>query len=73
MTPFVIGTREDVVGFALAGVDGVICAGPEEADRALSQLKSNQIAIVSAGIAQERIAEWEKTGRGPQFVVLPPR
>ncbi|HLJ73422.1 MAG TPA: V-type ATP synthase subunit F [Thermoanaerobaculia bacterium] len=73
MTPVVIGTRDDVVGFALAGVDGTVCSTAGEADRALSQLAPDQIVILSHGVASDRIAEWEKSGRGPMFVVLPPR
>jgi vacuolar-type H+-ATPase subunit F/Vma7 len=68
MTPFVIGTREDVTGFGLTGVDGIICSNAEEVNRALAQLRSDQIAILSADFA-----ECEKNARTTLVVVLTPR
>jgi vacuolar-type H+-ATPase subunit F/Vma7 len=68
MTPFVVGTREDVVGFALAGVDGVICSSPDEVNQALSKMRSDQFAILSADFA-----ECEKNARTTLIVVLTPR
>ncbi|HUJ13251.1 MAG TPA: V-type ATP synthase subunit F [Thermoanaerobaculia bacterium] len=68
MTPFVIGTRPDVVGFALAGIDGTICATAAEADRALSELTPDHIAIVSP-----EFAECEQLERAAMYVVLPRR
>ncbi len=76
MTPRVIGTREDVAGFALAGVEGTICATEENARRAWSALRGDEVAIVSATAAlsiADRIAEAEECGTGPLFVVLPAR
>ena len=67
MTPFVIGTREDVTGFALAGIDGVICSNTEEVNRAIAQLRADQIAILSADFA-----ECEKNARTTLVVVLTP-
>ena len=53
MTPFVVGTREDVVGFALAGVEGVVCATREEAGQAISRADETTLLLVSAGFARE--------------------
>jgi hypothetical protein len=38
MRSFVIGTRDDVAGFALAGVQGAVCATREEVESALATL-----------------------------------
>jgi vacuolar-type H+-ATPase subunit F/Vma7 len=76
MIPFVVGTREDVVGFALAAVGGVICSTVDEVEHAFGNLREDQIVILSAAAAApvaDRITEWEKSGRGPLFVVLPAR
>lgn len=51
MTPLVIGTPEDVAGFALAGVDGVVCATPAEAEEAIARAAPDALVIVSAGLA----------------------
>ena len=53
MTPFVIGTPEDVVGFALAGVEGVVCATGVEARQAISGADEDTLLIVSAQFARE--------------------
>ena len=53
MTPLVIGTREDVVGFALAGVEGVLCATREEAGQAIARADANTLLMVSAEFARE--------------------
>lgn len=53
MTPFVIGTPEDVVGFALAGVDGVVCATSVEAGQAILRADEDTLLIVSAQFARE--------------------
>ena len=53
MKPFVIGTREDVVGFTLAGVEGVVCATREEAGEAISRADENTLLMVSAEFARE--------------------
>jgi vacuolar-type H+-ATPase subunit F/Vma7 len=47
MTPLVIGTREDVAGFALAGIHGVACATREEADQAISRADEGVLLIIS--------------------------
>lgn len=74
MTPRVIGTREDVAGFALAGVEGTICESQEDVQRAWSALRDDEIAILSPAAAlmiAERMAEAEEHDTGPLFVVLP--
>lgn len=74
MTPLVIGTREDVAGFALAGVGGTICATANDVERAFDKLPADAIVILSptaAILAAARIADWEKSGSGPLFVILP--
>jgi vacuolar-type H+-ATPase subunit F/Vma7 len=53
MKPFVIGTREDVVGFALAGVEGVVCATREEAGETISRADEKTLLVVSAEFARE--------------------
>lgn len=53
MKPLVVGTAEDVVGFALAGVEGVVCATREEAGQAISRADEQTLIIVSAPFAQQ--------------------
>jgi vacuolar-type H+-ATPase subunit F/Vma7 len=64
MKPLVIGTREDVAGFALAGVAGVVCASREEAERAIARADAETLLIVSAQFADLR---------NPLLVALPSR
>ena len=66
MTPLVVGDHEDVTGFALAGIEGVVCATREEADRAIGQAGVGALVIVSSEFAPV-------TSRGPLVVVLPSR
>jgi len=76
MNPLLLGTREDVVGFALAGVAGAICNTADDVERAFSALKGDEIVILSpaaALLASDRIAEMQKSARGPMFVILPAR
>lgn len=47
MKPLVIGTREDVAGFALAGIEGVVCSTREEADQAISRAEEGMLLIIS--------------------------
>jgi vacuolar-type H+-ATPase subunit F/Vma7 len=51
MTPLVVGTPEDVAGFALAGIQGVVCATREEADRAIATAAEGTLLIVSPEFA----------------------
>lgn len=53
MKPLVVGTREDVAGFALAGVEGVVCATREEADQAISRADEGMLFIISPEFAGE--------------------
>lgn len=66
MKPFVVGTHEDVVGFALAGVEGVACATREEAVQAISRTDEDTLLIVSARFARE-------VPRGRRAISLPVR
>ncbi len=68
---FVIGDRRLVAGFALAGVDGCVCATRDEVEAAIG---SKAFVIFSAGAAEliaDRIAEWQRNGSGPVFLVMP--
>jgi vacuolar-type H+-ATPase subunit F/Vma7 len=67
MTPLVVGTREDVAGFALAGVDGVVCATPGEAGQAIARAGADTLVIVSAEFGPE------VPHGGPLAIVLPLR
>ena len=51
MTPLVVGTPEDVAGFALAGLEGVVCTTREEADRAIAGAAEGTLLIVSPEFA----------------------
>jgi vacuolar-type H+-ATPase subunit F/Vma7 len=51
MTPLVVGTPEDVAGFALAGIEGVVCATREEANRAIARAAADTLLIVSPEFA----------------------
>jgi vacuolar-type H+-ATPase subunit F/Vma7 len=66
MRPLVVGTREDVAGFALAGIDGVVCTTRQEADQAIVQAGTDTLVIVSAELAPE-------TEHGALVVALPSR
>jgi hypothetical protein len=66
MTPLVVGTREDVAGFALAGIEGVVCATREEAHQVIARADEESLVMVSAEFAHA-------TPRGPLVVALPSR
>ena len=53
MKPLVIGTREDVVGFALAGFEGVVCTTREEADQAIARAEEDTLLIISPEFVRE--------------------
>jgi vacuolar-type H+-ATPase subunit F/Vma7 len=53
MTPFVVGAPEDVVGFALAGIEGVVCKTREEAHQAIANIDADTLVMVSAEFARE--------------------
>lgn len=71
MTPLVIGSREDVAGFALAGVAGRVCATRKDVERAIEHDALLIFSHEAASMIGDTIAEWERGGRGPLFVVLP--
>lgn len=58
MKLFVVGTPEDVVGLALAGVEGIACTTREEAGQAISRAEENTLLIVSARFTREVPREW---------------
>jgi len=66
MKSLVVGTREDVAGFALAGVDGVVCANREDAEQAIAHADDDTLLIVSAEFARS-------VQPGRLAVVLPAR
>lgn len=49
MKVLVIGSRDDVAGFALAGVDGVVCETREEADRAVARAGPDTLVLIHRG------------------------
>ena len=66
MKPLVIGTREYVAGFALAGVEGVVCKTGEEAADAITRAGEDALLILSAGLVR-------RTPPAQFLVVLPAR
>ncbi len=52
MKPLAVGSREDVAGFALAGVDGVVCATRDEAAQAIARADEETLLFVSAEFTQ---------------------
>ena len=52
MKLLVVGTPEDVTGFALAGVEGVVCADRKEAAQATSNADADTLVLVSAEYAR---------------------
>lgn len=52
MKLLVVGTREDVAGFALAGVEGVICTSGEDAGQAIARADEDTMLVVSAEFAR---------------------
>ena len=64
MKPLVIGTREDVAGFALAGVDGVVCTTVAEAEAAIAKAGEETLVMLSNDFS---------VLRAPFSVVLPRR
>ena len=60
MTPLVVGTPEDVAGFALAGIEGVVCTTRDEADRAIARAAADTLLIVSPEFA--RVLPRERPG-----------
>ena len=69
MNPLAVGSREDVAGFALAGVDGVVCATREDAEQAIARADEGALLILSAEFA---VGSSRSAGDGRLVVVLPP-
>jgi vacuolar-type H+-ATPase subunit F/Vma7 len=72
----VIGTAEDVIGFALAGSPGLVCATGVEVAAALDrECRDPEVALVlvssdSAGLAPDAVQRWRAAG-APLVIVLP--
>jgi vacuolar-type H+-ATPase subunit F/Vma7 len=52
MKLLVVGTPEDVTGFALAGVEGIVCADREKAAQAIANTNADTLVFVSAEYAR---------------------
>ena len=52
MKLLVVGSREDVAGFALAGVGGVVCATRDDAEQAIARADADTLLFVSSEFAQ---------------------
>jgi len=57
MTPFVVGTPEDVAGFALAGIEGVVCRTRDEANQAIAKAGVDSLVLLSAELAREVVRD----------------
>ena len=55
MKLLVVGTPEDVTGFALAGVEGVVCTNRDEARQAIANADADTLVLVSAEHAVPRV------------------
>ena len=53
MNLFVVGTREDVAGFALAGIRGAVCTTREEAAKVIARAEADALLLVSSKFASE--------------------
>lgn len=77
MKTYLLGTPEDVRGFALAGIAGTPCTTPEEVEEAAAGLETMQdlaLVLVSQEVAQLAPEAVEKIARehGPPAVVVLP-
>lgn len=66
MKTFIIGSRDDAAGFALAGVVPITPAD-------LDAIDAEAVLIFSPDAARresDRLAVWSRTGTGPPFIVL---
>ena len=74
MKALVIGDPDDALGFAVAGVQNVICNSKREVEAAIARADaSDTVLILSASAAdfvRDTIDQWRE-GRGPMHVVLP--
>jgi len=76
MKPLVVGTREDVAGFALAGIEGIVCTTAEEARRALAGAGQDTLVIVSPNLWSDgrfgrRASPMAEAAVAPLSIVLP--
>ena len=73
----VIGTAEDVIGFALAGSPGVACTSEASVVAALdSECRDPNVALVliseeAATLAPDAVQKWRLAAGAPLFIVLP--
>ncbi|HXW06912.1 MAG TPA: V-type ATP synthase subunit F [Vicinamibacterales bacterium] len=74
----VLGSLLDVTGFALAGVDGVVCATAAEVQSALQELTSDPGAAVilmspeCAAMAGDAVGRFQPRHETQLLVILPP-
>ena len=62
MKLLVVGTLEDATGFALAGVESVVCANREEAVQAIAKVDADTLVLVSAEHAVPRVPRSSSEG-----------
>ena len=78
MTLIVIGRRDEVTGFALAGVKTMVCESPEDApalvDEASGANRGAGLVLVSPWIAQHaaRAVSAARLRKGPPVVAVIP-
>jgi vacuolar-type H+-ATPase subunit F/Vma7 len=51
MIPLVVGTREDVAGFALAGIEGMVCETSGELEELMARKGPETLLILSGELA----------------------
>jgi vacuolar-type H+-ATPase subunit F/Vma7 len=77
MRLFVIGTLVDVTGFALAGIDGVVCTTAGDVKAALEAIAADAAAAVvfvsptCVSLASDEIEAFRARHEMPMLVVLP--
>lgn len=77
MKPVVIGTRDEVLGFALAGATTFVAMTDVEVERAIERaVKTIEQPVVllshhAAELVHERIHAWERGASGPLYAILP--
>lgn len=73
----VIGTAEDVIGFALAGSPGTLCtSGPMVLAALESECRDPDVALVlvsgeAAELAPDAVQKWSAVPGAPILIVLP--
>lgn len=77
MNPVVIGTPDEVLGFALAGATTFAATTDAEVEKAIDRAVKTidrPVVILShraAELARERIDAWEHGTSGPLYAILP--